>query len=133
MRLLHLIPGEERETRISKRGKKIEIKEEEKEENKSEKWPGSTRKGGVSVSRVMFMLRPMKVGDETCIIHHINKVGKKRRRNGGERCVDVFGLVSCRESSRAWPDGGGLVKKKSRDCTRPSAQSRHLPGFLYSN
>lgn len=36
MRLLHLIPGEERETRISKRRKKIEIKEE-KEENKSEK------------------------------------------------------------------------------------------------
>lgn len=73
-------------------GKSGKIKSKKKKKTSQKKWPGSTGKGGVSVSRVMFMLRPTKVGDETCIIHHINKVGKKRRRNGGERCVDVFGL-----------------------------------------
>lgn len=33
------------------------------------------------------MLRPMKVGDETCIIHHINKVGKKKEKKERRREV----------------------------------------------
>lgn len=33
------------------------------------------------------MLRPMKVGDETCIIHHINKVAGKREEGTEARGV----------------------------------------------
>lgn len=81
------------------------------------------------------MLRPMKVGDETCIIHHINKVGKKKEKKERRREVCRrfrFWCLVGRVAERGQMSGKEK-KKKSRDCTRPSAQSRHLPGFLYSN